>query len=233
MISGVLFDLDNTLYDREAAFLNWAADFLRCDLGLTREEDIVATLEKLRELDIAGYGSKAEVFSRLRDLLPHHPPALDMTLAQFYERFLTYIRLEPDTEHLIGQLGQIPLPYGIVTNGGPRQWDKIDRLGLKDTGGCVFVSEDFGCHKPDPDIFLAAARCIGVPPEDTLFVGDNPIVDIGGAKNAGMTTAWLSRGLPWPDDPTVAPPDYTLATLSEVLDILGVVTSTGTASAIH
>lgn len=222
-IQAVLFDLDNTLYDREEAFMAWADDFLRHDLQMADEGEIVVTLQSLRELDAAGYGSKAAIFERLRYLFPSHPPAVDLTLAQFFSRFLSYIRLEPDTEELLTRLRQLSLPFGVVTNGGPRQWDKLRKLGIHDVTGCLFVSHDHGISKPDPRIFLAAAQCLAVPIEQTLFVGDNPVADIGGAQRVGMITAWLSRGLPWPADPTLRPPDYTLTTLSEVLDVLKIV----------
>lgn len=220
-IHAVLFDLDNTLYDREEAFLAWADDFLRHDLKLSDEGEIAVTLKTLRDLDAAGYGSKAAIFGRLRDLFPSHSVAVNMTLAQWYERFLTFIRLEPDTQDILDCLKRLPMPFGVVTNGGPRQWDKLRRLGLSEVSSCLFVSHDVGISKPDPRIFHAAAQCLGVKPEEILFVGDNPALDIGGAQRAGMTTAWLSRGLPWPDDPNLRAPDFTLATLIEILDILG------------
>jgi putative hydrolase of the HAD superfamily len=220
-IHAVLFDLDNTLYDREEAFLVWADDFLRHDLKLADEGEIAVTLQSLREMDAAGYGSKAAIFAHLRDLFPGHSVAVNMTLAQWYERFLTFIRLEPDTQAILNCLKSLPMPFGVVTNGGPRQWDKLKRLGLNEVSNCLFVSHDVGISKPDPRIFHAAAECLATKPENILFVGDNPVLDIGGAQRAGMITAWLSRGLPWPDDPDLRAPDFTLATLIEVLDILG------------
>ena len=30
-------------------------------------------------------------------------------------------------------------------------------------------------------------------PEQTLYVGDSPIADVGGAHNAGLRTAWVRR----------------------------------------
>jgi len=221
MIQAVLFDLDNTLYDREEAFMAWADDFLRNDLNLSNDSEIAVTLQTLRSLDADGYGSKAAIFERLRFLFPDHPPAVDLTLARFFERFISFIHLEPATEDLLERLKRLPMPFGVVTNGGPRQWTKLEKLSLPDATKCLFVSHDLGIAKPDPRIFLKAAECLGYAPQDILFVGDNPVADIGGAQRCGMVTAWLSRGLPWPADPNLKPPDYTLATLVEVLDILG------------
>ena len=40
--------------------------------------------------------------------------------------------------------------------------------------------------KPDPRAFAALSDRLGVPPEETVYVGDNPTADVRGAKRAGM-----------------------------------------------
>ena len=45
-------------------------------------------------------------------------------------------------------------------------------------------SFEVGAEKPDPRIFLAAARSLGVRPEETLMVGDHEVD--AGAERAGM-----------------------------------------------
>ena len=51
------------------------------------------------------------------------------------------------------------IPFGIITNGPVQQNLKIDQLGLRSRTKCIFISEEFGCSKPDPAIFQAAACC--------------------------------------------------------------------------
>ena len=62
---------------------------------------------------------------------------------------------------------------------------------------------------------------MGVPAQTCLFVGDSQFDDVKGAKDIGMQTAWVNRrGVPL--DPALALPDYQVADLTELLDILDV-----------
>ena len=51
---------------------------------------------------------------------------------------------------------------------------------------CRFTAADVGWLKPHPRIFEAALECLGVQPEEAVFVGDNPVADVAGAQNVGM-----------------------------------------------
>jgi FMN hydrolase / 5-amino-6-(5-phospho-D-ribitylamino)uracil phosphatase len=73
-----------------------------------------------------------------------------------------------------------------------------------------------GAAKPDARIFAALAEMAGVNPEEVLHVGDDPLADVVGARQAGMQTAWLNRDLrTWPV--ALAPPARTISTLAELL----------------
>ena len=50
----------------------------------------------------------------------------------------------------------------------------------------VILSSKVRLRKPDPAIYLLAARCIGSEPEHCAYVGDNPVRDVEGAVNAGF-----------------------------------------------
>ena len=73
-----------------------------------------------------------------------------------------------------------------------------------------------GAAKPDARIFTALRDMAGVPAEEILHVGDDPITDVVGARQAGMQTAWLNRDArSWPL--ALAPPARTISTLAEIL----------------
>lgn len=50
----------------------------------------------------------------------------------------------------------------------------------------VVSSADFGPRKPDPAIFAAGCRALGVRPERALYVGDRIKEDVRGPKAAGL-----------------------------------------------
>ena len=73
-----------------------------------------------------------------------------------------------------------------------------------------------GAAKPDARIFQALRDMTGVAASEILHVGDDPITDVVGARQAGMQTAWLNRDArSWPV--ALAPPARTISTLAEIL----------------
>ena len=146
--------------------------------------------------------------------------SVDEMAVTFPEQLCRHITLESETTHLLAKLAEWGLPFGIVTNGSAGQRFKVEALGLHRQTSCVFVSALFGARKPEQAIFLAAADCLGMAPHEVLFVGDNPAADIVGARNAGMRTAWLPRGRPWPAhlDPPCA--DLTVLSLAALVPAL-------------
>ncbi len=220
-IRAVLFDLDDTLYDRDAAFQQWAEAFVGGDLEVRDEAERRETLERIRSLDAGGYGSKQALFVDLHERYPRLPGQAESTLERFFPQMLTYLALSAETEQALDALAGAGVPFGVVTNGSARQWNKIEKLGLRRRTSCLFVSETFGGRKPEAAIFRAAADCLGVAPENVLFVGDHPINDVCGAQRVGMRTAWLHRDKPWPETAGPACADYTISSLVEIASLLG------------
>lgn len=216
----VLFDLDNTLYDREAAFGRWADAYLRNTLRLTDPEEARRVRALICGMDANGYGSKAAIFARLHALYPALPGVPARSVDVFFDEFHAHITPEAETEALLDALAGAGLPFGVITNGSARQWRKIEGLGLARRTDCLFVSDTFGGKKPDRPIFHAAAAHLGLPPAEILFVGDNPVVDVLGAQAAGMKAAWLHRGQPWPEE-LAGGPDFVIASLGELAGFLG------------
>jgi len=87
------------------------------------------------------------------------------------------------------------VPLASLTNGNA----DLQRIGLHPHFACHVCARDTGFAKPDPRIFLAAAGQLGVAAANILHVGDDPLLDVLGARNAGMRTAWINRrGEAWP-----------------------------------
>jgi putative hydrolase of the HAD superfamily len=59
-----------------------------------------------------------------------------------------------------------------------------------------------------------------VPAQQILHVGDDPSMDVAGARDAGLRTAWLNRdGARWPDD-MGEPPELDLRDMTALADWL-------------
>jgi HAD superfamily hydrolase (TIGR01549 family) len=120
----------------------------------------------------------------------------------------------------LAKLADAGIPWGIVTNGTKWQHVKLVNMGIQPEPECVVISKEFGHKKPELEIFTEALRRLGGPqPSETLFVGDNPRMDVHGASNAGLVTAWMRRGRKWKwGSPG---PDFTIDHVDEVPKIFG------------
>ncbi len=100
--------------------------------------------------------------------------------------------------------------------------DWIESDGLTDYFQAIVLSSKVGIRKPNPEIFLEAARRVGIEPAKCAYVGDNPVRDVVGARSAGYGLTILILG---PDSATPAAltdehkPDHVIRELSELLDI--------------
>jgi putative hydrolase of the HAD superfamily len=64
----------------------------------------------------------------------------------------------------------------------------LDRFGLLDCFAHTTFSDEIGIRKPDPAIFALTLRAIQVDPSAAVHVGDDPVLDVAGARQAGLRT---------------------------------------------
>jgi putative hydrolase of the HAD superfamily len=74
--------------------------------------------------------------------------------------------------------------------------------------------------KPDPGIFLAGCAALGVLPGETLYVGDDLLLDVQGAQRAGLRAAWMNRTGKVNELAHEVQPDVEVASLDALLDWL-------------
>ncbi len=88
----------------------------------------------------------------------------------------------------------------------------------------VILSSKVRLRKPDPAIYLLAARCAGAAPENCAYVGDNPVRDVEGALDAGFGCMVLFEDAGTADREGVAPtkqPHCRIRAIPDLLDIFG------------
>ena len=69
----------------------------------------------------------------------------------------------------------------------------IERIGIAHLFRFSISSRECGVAKPAPEIFHAACDRLGLAPHAVLHVGDDPDLDVAGARAAGLRTAWINR----------------------------------------
>jgi HAD superfamily hydrolase (TIGR01549 family) len=228
-IRAVLFDIDDTLFDRSRAQGIILELIVKKFPQAFRSMEINRILEAFMESDritveafTAGAPSEG-----LRDVRSRHFLRL-LGITEDYADAITemYVREYPSVSAPVD--GAVPLvkklsrrfKVGAVSNGLPDvQYRKLDTLGLRDLFACIVLSEEIGIRKPDPGIFHRAAALLHVQPSQCLYVGDSYSNDIVGAKTSGMTTCWLCRDASYPEN-AVVHTDYVVGNLEELNRIL-------------
>lgn len=211
----VLFDLDNTLIDRAAAFREWASRFVQ-SYGVGGKEQT----DWLVAADADGSEHRLALFERAcaRFELEEDPAEL----ARRYRRdFPRLARPAHGALEAIARLRDGGWRTAIVTNGPEAgQSEKIRAAGLFDAVDCVVIAGAEGIAKPDPRLFrLAVDRCgsSGTTSEGWM-VGDDVDTDIGGGIRAGLRTAWIRRDRSW--SVTGYHPDIVADDVAEAVDAI-------------
>lgn len=174
----VLFDLDNTLVDRDAAFVRWVGNRVPTE-----------ALPALVALDAGGHGPRPRVFAAIAAITGE--PVAEVHRA-FFAKIGAHCRLRDDARATLAHLrGRVKI--GVVTNGDPTvQHSKIAGAGVQPWVDTIVVSGDVGVHKPGAAPFLAALARLEVAPTDAWMVGDHPDNDIAGAAALGLGTVFVT-----------------------------------------
>lgn len=214
----VLFDLDETLFDRTQTLRQFlATQFMRFQ-GVLGDVDCETWLERFVKMDARGATPKRALYPEILKVYGGRLSRADDLIRDYYERSTSRAIAMPGMTELLSELEARRVPVGIITNGETDlQTRTLKALGLIEQVPMILISEAFGEKKPAPEIFHAAARNLSAVPGECLFVGDNPSADVLGAFEAGMQTAWFNpAGGPWPED---LPPNPGVE-LGHLLDVL-------------
>ena len=185
-------DLDDTLIDREAAFASWLRAFAG-QHGLSNE-----VVETLTREDQRGFRRRADFFDVVNQHLSSRSD-VHLLIHDFHSTIASHFPpLSTETRDALSSLRAEGWKVAVVTNGSPYQLCKMEVTGVVDLVDAWCISELDGVRKPEPAIFRLAADKCGVDLVGAWMIGDSPEADIGGAVAAGISSAWLHLGRPWP-----------------------------------
>jgi len=200
-IKGVLLDLDNTLYDYDAAHkpaLNASIGWLSEKLQLPHDTVLGAykTARSQINKELAGLGashSRLLYFQRINEILGYNPAFTVLGAEQSYWNvFLDHMKFRPGAVEFLDSIEDLPI--AIVTDLTAQiQFQKLIHLRIEHRFAAVVTSEESGAEKPDPKIFNLALKKLGVEACDACVIGDNWKKDILGGINLGMRSFWLKQ----------------------------------------
>jgi len=187
----LLFDLDNTLVDRNTAYRLWLQCLFKNHCIKLNER----SLQLLLNADNWGYTSR---FSFYNTLLEHYPLpyTVDQMILKCSQELATFVpSISKVTRDILIKL-KSNHHLAIVTNGSyQNQKNKLIRSGL-DTifeQDNIFISSEIGFDKPDPIYFDYVQSKLQKATDELVIIGDDPINDIKGGCAAGWQTVWFSK----------------------------------------
>lgn len=198
MVRGILFDLDGTLFDRDAAVRELVIDqhlrFAAAFSDIPRDVYVARVLD----LDTHGHGDKGAVYRQVVAEFALPSSLAGVLTSDFWNNYHSFCRSLPDVLPTLRELHRRGLKLGVITNGAVRiQEPMIVRLEIAEFLDVVLISEREGVRKPDREIFDRALRQIDLRAEDTWYVGDHPEIDVAAAAAAGLSAVW-KRTSYWP-----------------------------------
>lgn len=223
-VRAICFDLDNTLWDVWPVIMR--AEQKMYDFLAQRYPRVVAkmTIEMMRtarEETAAAYPLMRHDFTFLRkQTLRDHASEFGYAEAMAEEAFDAFIRARNEVElyaDVLPALEQLRARYRLFTasNGNA----DLGQIGIAHFFERTIAARQVGALKPDPTIFHKVIEGTDLQAHEVVYVGDDPLLDVAGARGAGMQAIWIDRaGCEWPAE--IAPAAYTVRSLTELTQLL-------------
>lgn len=192
-VEAVIFDMDGLLIDSEAVYIkamqaaardvgrDMSLAFCHSMVGIPRHEKNVM-LQSLygAEFDLPAF--RGVYFGHVNNLMAERVP------------------VKPGVPELLDLLDERALPRGIASSADRATVEQhLGRAGLLDRFAAVATRDDVARPKPHPDLYLEAARRLGVRPERCIAFEDSS-VGLAAAHAAGTMAIMVPDILqPTPD----------------------------------
>jgi HAD superfamily hydrolase (TIGR01509 family) len=190
--AAVIFDFDGIILDSETPeYESHRRIYERCGVTLTVDEwcGVIGTWSE---------GHDEEWFTRLCQQAKAAPPREEY----FAERRRIFDEILPadpmrGVPQLLAALREAGIPIAIASS-APARWviGAIERLAIRPLFDAVVTGDEVAHRKPAPDVYLEAARRLGVDPRRTIAIEDSR-PGITAARAAGMKAIaiphWLTE----------------------------------------
>ena len=223
-VRAICFDLDNTLWDVWPVIVR--AEQKMYDFLAQRYPRVVAnvTIEMMRsarEQTAAAHPQMRHDFTFLRkQTLREHAREFGYAEAMAEEAFDAFIQARNEVDlyaDVLPALEQLRPRYRLFTasNGNA----DLGQIGIAHFFERTIAARQVGALKPDPAIFRKVIEGTDLQAHEVVYVGDDPLLDVVGARSAGMQAIWIDRqGSEWPRE--IEPAAHTVRSLTELTQLL-------------
>lgn len=238
-VRGVLFDFHETLISADRWFAmeigSIAVEMLQ-HLGVwsgtppaedrRRVEDAYARLRTVSSGAAIEYSAQAIGRAGLRAIgRDRHVTDHELTDAadRLFRSYLWDVTLKPRAAETLSALAAARYRMGILSNiaHAPFITWALEAHGLRRHFEHITASSDLGLRKPRREIFLHALGAMGLGADETVYVGNDYVKDIIGARLAGLRAIWVpdASGEDYRAD-THIHPDAVVDSLAEIPAVL-------------
>jgi FMN hydrolase / 5-amino-6-(5-phospho-D-ribitylamino)uracil phosphatase len=220
-IRAICFDLDNTLWDvwpvirraEQAMYQFLSERYPRVVAALT-----VEAMRTAREQTAERYPQMKHDFTFLRQqTLREHAQEFGYAEGMVEEAFDVFLKVRNEVElyeDVLPALDQLKGKFRLFTasNGNA----DLQQIGLAQYFERSVAARQVGALKPDPRIFQEVVQGTGLSVQQVIYVGDDPELDVAGARAAGMHPVWIDRvGSPWPEH--IEPPSLKVSSMLDLV----------------
>jgi putative hydrolase of the HAD superfamily len=197
-IKALFFDLDDTLWPispvinyAEKILFSWLREFAPT---ITNQFTIEDMRQHRLDLTIKNPTFKFDLLSlhqtalvSLFDRVGENKKKIDKAMKVFFEARNT-VTLFEDVHPVLSRLSK-HMMLGTISNGCAN----LETIGLAKYFQKSVAAYKLGYAKPEKAIFHEACTSVGVEPQETLYIGDDPFLDVIGAQKAGLKAVWINR----------------------------------------
>lgn len=210
-IRSVVFDLDGTLMKSDATIYKATLKALK----VFNIETVVPEIEFVSRI---GYHFK-DIFEHLQITVSDMDMFIE-TYRTFYFDHIEDTIIYPNILETLSTLRENNIMISLLTTKMQEQADLIiDYFDLAKYFTIVFGRRKGIPIKPAPDQLFGICRETGIPPEETIMVGDSEL-DIQCGKNAGTKTCAVTYGYGAMEILQTNTPDHLISDIRELLHIL-------------
>lgn len=225
-LRAIAFDLDNTLWDvgpvivrAEQCLRDWLREHCPRIAERVSIEEMRAARERLARSE--PHNAHDFTYLRITALAAHarecgyEEEVAERAFQVFFaarNELKPYADVQPALQHLRTRYALASLSNGNAD---------LEMIGLAPFFSVSLNARQIGVAKPHPRCFQQLARDLRFEPQDILYVGDDPFLDVEAARAAGLRTAWMNRShAPWP--PSLEPADVDVPDCAQLAGLLAV-----------